>query len=386
MGRSSATTRPSAGGAGRTILLVVGGANQGAEVLYALGRTHQRAWVLPLSADAARLARSRWCRGIARRPGGDPEDDLRPAIAQAIRSTGATHVIPSTVEAAMTVSDMGDSLGPARPYPSPSAAMLRRLDDKAKFSALARAIGLPVVDSVIAHDEESARAHGLEYPVVLKPVDCSGGIGIRYCAAKEELDTALADWARYPQLVERYVPGSDVHLTFLSSEGEIVAWEAHEPHPCGAIGYAACRFYRDDRAIEVARELARALAYTGMANLDFRRDDTGALVLLECNPRLYRRIGLAAKAGVNFIEIGLDLADGAPLGGTPVSPGDRVVCSPTVLPALLRQRHLHGLGRSAIADAVGFVSSDPLLVAAHLARNLTRSLRRINRRHAATGR
>lgn len=373
--------------AGRTVLLVAGGLHHGTEILYALGRARQRAWLLPLSSESMALTRSRWCAGTARGLGAAPGPDLRRAILQAIRETAATHVVASTVSSAIVVSDMLGELGPTRAFPTPTGDVLRRLDDKAAFSTLARALQLPIVPSVCAGDEARARAHGLDYPVVLKPVDCSGGIGIRHCTSHQMLESELAKWPAYPQLIERYVPGTDVHLTFLSSEGEIVAWEAHEPHPSEKVGYRACRFYQDEQALAVGRELARALRYTGMANLDFRRDDSGQLWLLECNPRLYRRIGLAAMAGVNFLQIGLDLADGLWQGAPAVSVRERVVCSPTALPLLVRRGRpgVQEIGSSAVGDALGFFLSDPLLAADQLRRSVSRTLgwRRADRRAPA---
>lgn len=361
--------------AGRTILLIAGGLHHGTEILYALGRTRQRAWLLPLSSESIALTRSRWCAGIA--PGVDapPGPDLRGAIRRAVRGTGATHIVASTVASAVVVSEMLGELGSTKAFPAPTGDLIRRLDDKAAFSTLARTLHLPMVQNVSVDDEAGARAHGLDYPIVLKPVDCSAGMGIRYCTSHDMLEFELGKWPTYPQLIERFVPGRDVHLTFLSSEGEIVAWEAHEPHPSEEVGYGACHFYRDEQALAVGRQLAGALRYTGMANLDFRRDESGELWLLECNPRLYRRIGLAAMAGVNFLQIGLDLADGLCPDAPPISVRDQVVCNPTALPLLVR-RGMHDVGPSAVGDALGFLLSDPLLAAGELRRSVTRTLQR----------
>lgn len=346
----------------RNVLLVVENARSGIETLYALGQIGQRAWVLPLSSACKPLASSRWCVGFAPCTPPTRGEDLKSAIARAVESTHATHIIPDLVTSFLALSEMAGELGSAIAFPTPPPGLLRELDNKASFSLMARAFDLPIVESKIAIDEADAKSHCLSYPVVLKPLDSLAGIGIRYCADEESLETELSKWPAYPQLVERYVPGNDVHLSFLSSDGELVAWEVHEPHSCDAIRYRACRFYRDEQALEVGLELARALKYTGIANLDFRRDSSGKLWLLECNPRLYGRMAMAAKAGVNFIEIGLDLADGVDFG-KPVAVREQVVYSPLALPSLLRQGHASELVPSAIAGAIGIALSDPMLTA-----------------------
>lgn len=346
----------------RNILLIVENARSGIEALCALGQIGQRAWVLPLSSRCEPLASSRWCVGFAPCTSPKRGEDLKSAIARAVESTHATHIIPDLVPSFVALSDMTGELGAAIAFPTAPPGLLRELDIKASFSLMARAFNLPIAESKIAIDEVDAKSHCLSYPVVLKPVDSVGGIGIRYCADEESLETELSKWRAYPQMVERYIPGSDVHLTFLSSDGELVAWEAHEPHSSDAIRYRACRFYRDEQALEIGLELARALKYTGIANLDFRRDSSGKLWLLECNPRLFGRMALAAKAGVNFIEMGLDLADGLD-SGKPVAVREQVVYSPLALPSLLRRGHASELVPSAIAGAIGIALSDPMLTA-----------------------
>jgi hypothetical protein len=219
-----------------------------------------------------------------------------------------------------------------------------------------------VAESVSVRDAEAAKHHHLGYPVVLKPVEGAGGIGIRYCRCEADLEALFSKWPSIPQMIERYVPGTDVHLTFLSKEGEIVASEVHEPSASQAVRYRACRFYRDDQVLEIGRTLAGALRYTGIANLDFRRDRSGNVWLLECNPRLYRRVGLAAKAGVNFIDLGLDIADGHGATLKPLMAREQVVCNPLAVAALIRRGLGPGLSPRAIAGAVGMVLSDPALV------------------------
>lgn len=67
----------------------------------------------------------------------------------------------------------------------------------------------------------------------------------------------LEEWPSYPQVLQRYVPGSDVHFSFLANRGEIVAWEAHEPLASAAVAPGrGFRFLHDDRLVDIGRRLA----------------------------------------------------------------------------------------------------------------------------------
>jgi predicted ATP-grasp superfamily ATP-dependent carboligase len=304
------------------------------------------------------LARSRWCSGIV-------ESDLMQAdpgaaIRQAVSDTEATHVVPDTVSAFVATADVAPALAPTLPFPSPSPALLRVLDNKYHFGRLARTCGLPIVDHVLVTDANPVGDHGLGYPVLVKPLETAGGEGIRLCRTAEDLARVLAASPRGPQLVERYVAGGDVHFTFLADHGELVAWEAHEPNPSARLGYRACRFFDDAQALAIGRSLADATEYCGVANLDFRRDGAGRLWLLECNPRLYDRLGVATKAGVNFVGVGLDLADGRRPRRPVFVPHDRVVYSPFALGAAIRALRPSDAGL-ALTSAVEYAVSDPSL-------------------------
>jgi predicted ATP-grasp superfamily ATP-dependent carboligase len=268
-------------------------------------------------------------------------------------------VVPDTVAAFAATAEVAPALAPALRFPSAPSALLRLLDNKYQFGRLARTCGLPMVDHVLVTDGKPVGNHGLGYPVLVKPLEAAGGEGIRICRTAADLARVLAD-SPGPRLVERYVAGGDMSFTFLADHGELLAWEAHEPHPSVRLGYRSCRFFDDSEALAIGRSLAGATGYRGLASLDFRRDGAGRLWLLECNPRLFDRLGVAAKAGVNFVEVGLDLADGR----RPLRPvfvrQDRVVYSPFALGAALRAVRPPDIGR-ALTSAVDYALSDPAL-------------------------
>jgi len=349
----------------------------GIQALYALGCSRQRAWLLTSRATGRSLTHSRWCVGVAKIEPRRLETDLPGAIADAAYESDATHVVADEVRPFLALAELREKLTPAVAFPSPSAVQIHALDNKATFKALGTAIGLPIAESVVINAEKDVAHHGIRYPIVIKPADSSGGSGVRYCTSEADLETEISKWPSYPQLVERYIQGTDVHLTFLADRGELLAWEIHEPHSSESLRYRACRFFHDDQALKVGRDLAGAIGYTGIANLDFRRDKHGRLWLLECNPRLYLRLGLAAKAGVNFLSLGLDLADGT-RPRSPVAAHEGVVYNPLVLPVFLRPSRWRELIKPATVGAAPIGLSDPALVA-YLALRWVRRATRSNR-------
>jgi hypothetical protein len=110
-------------------------------------------------------------------------------------------------------------------------------------------------------------------------------------------------------LVQAYVPGRDGGHNILARNGRVLLslTQRRTPEAHGV-------FLHDPDAEEIGRRLAAAVGYTGIANIDTRRDErTGELLALECNPRCWDSLYLAHWAGWNFIAAGLECASGRPI-------------------------------------------------------------------------
>ena len=111
--------------------------------------------------------------------------------------------------------------------------------DKADFKALCREVGAPIADDYFLSDElTDEELDGVQFPVVVKPVDLSGNRGITYCYNKDELVSAY----RYAQsvskisskiVVERMLHGKEWYSYYALAEGEIrqICLNAMEAEP-----------------------------------------------------------------------------------------------------------------------------------------------------------
>jgi len=290
----------------RTVLVVSENHGLTAVALRVLGRSRQPAWIFAPN-PATVPARSRWRAGVVR----PRAADAGAAIVEAARIAGATHVIPDDVAAFAAVAEVATELAPAVPFPSNSAADLLRLDDKVAFTELASSLDLPVAPTHVVRSADEAAEQPFGYPILIKPARDAAGAGQRRCQRPADLAALLPSWPARPRLIQPLIPGRDVHLGFVADHGELIAWEIREPVSLHDATPGVFRILHDDEALDIARSLAKGTAYHGIGNLDFRRDaTTGRLCLLECNPRLYFTMDLAARAGADLLAVGLDLADG----------------------------------------------------------------------------
>lgn len=345
-------------GRARRILLVSDAERLGLEALQTLGLSGQRCWVLAPACQRSLLARSRWCRGFVELAGERFTSDDGAAVVQAAAAIGATHIVPTGMAAFLAVARVREGLAPARSFPSPSEATLATLDDKWAFFRLASGLGLPVPETVRLERAADAESHGLDHPVIVKPLDQGGGVGLQRCTDPSQLRAAVDSWPSFPQLLQRWVDGDDVHLTLLADRGDVVAWEMREPCP-PPLGTRAFRFICDQQVLDVGYRLVAELGYTGIANLDFRRDEQSQPWLLECNPRLYATATLPARAGANLVALGLDLADGRRPRST-VVPREGVVYQRKAVPFVVRRPLTHRPVASPLARVIGWSMSDPL--------------------------
>jgi predicted ATP-grasp superfamily ATP-dependent carboligase len=141
------------------------------------------------------------------------------------------------------------------------------------------------------------------------------------------------------------IPGHDVDISVLANRGEIVAFTIQRDEAPDK----KC-FVVDERLRAAAAEIVRATQFHGLAHFDMRVDaDSGAVYAIECNPRVWGSLPFSVWAGVNFIQLGCQLALGGRPNVTPVPTGQvwhQGVAPRRMLRALLQ-------GRTAPADMTG---------------------------------
>jgi predicted ATP-grasp superfamily ATP-dependent carboligase len=195
--------------------------------------------------------------------------------------------------------------------------------DKAKTVQAARAVGVPVPESVLEVPSDLDEvADRLGYPVVVKPRHGSGRVGVAVCYSRDDLRNAYRKTVERhgPTILQEFIPYGEERgvYTLYDSDGQLVRvtvqrrLRSHPPEG-GASTYRET--VEDPELVELADRLLTSLGWRdGVAMVEFRTDPrTGSPVLMEVNPRLWGSLALSVFAGVDFPYLLSQLALGKPV-------------------------------------------------------------------------
>jgi predicted ATP-grasp superfamily ATP-dependent carboligase len=259
-------------------------------------------------------------------------DGLR-LLQRYVRANAIDLVIPGDLHATLGLSKLADADLPR--FPVANHSVLQRLHDKWTFHQLLTRAGLPSPRTELLDADSPPR----ELPIILKPTGSEGGEGIYICESAAQLAQLCASDAvsgrRY--IAQQLIIGHDVDVSVLAEHGRIVAYTIQHTET-----HDVKRFMLDDHMLEVAEAIVQVTQFHGLAHFDMRIDgQTGELYVLECNPRVWGSLMYSVWAGVNFIDLGCQLALGRRLPNS-VPPTERVwhqgVAPRRMLKALLQGR------------------------------------------------
>ena len=212
------------------------------------------------------------------------------------------------------------------------ATLVEDLLDKAQFQDLARRHGLPVPPARQFHPVAVEPDHlDLAFPVVIKPLTrlerWNEVFGLRKALEVKDVDALRALWpqlldAGVDLLAQQLIPGAEAQIEsyhcYVDRRGSIAGEFTGRKIRTHPLAYGHTTALEITAAADVrrqGRDIVERLGLTGVAKLDFKRDQAGALHLLEINPRFTLWHHPAAVAGVNIPA--LVYAD---LTGTPRPP------------------------------------------------------------------
>jgi predicted ATP-grasp superfamily ATP-dependent carboligase len=255
---------------------------------------------------AHRLASSRFCtRFIAAASlGASPDPDR---AWHEIDAAASAHDIDLVVPGDGRAVRLMSQLRPLRTqsFPVPGCAAFDRLNDKWRFGELCRALGVrhPPVrlfqDRKMLH-QELVRGT-LERPIVVKPVDRSGGHGVHIITS--EADIQIATRLDYlPILAQTHVDGDDICLSAFCRAGRIEAHVIYQKRR------GDCIITSSPELLDLGARILAHESYDGVANFDARLDRSGRIHLLECNPRFWFTMERTLLAGLNFVALAGDAA------------------------------------------------------------------------------
>ena len=184
------------------------------------------------------------------------------------------------------------------------------LDRKDELAELAETIGVAHPKTVIPEGVEDAvqKARSLSFPIVIKPVDNSGSLGIRFLDDPAEFKSAYREIHRvYPcPIIQEQIPqeGQAVAGAFLRWDSERKAGFAYRrlrEYPLDGGPSTLRESIRDESILEAGWQLLEAVDWSGVAMVEFKIDPrTETPMLIEVNPRLWGSLHLPVHADVDF--------------------------------------------------------------------------------------
>ena len=236
------------------------------------------------------------------------------AVVEFVRAYPTRVIIPGgdpTIAALVTqrrlLSELGCVLALAPDGP------LEIANDKARTLEVARQLGIAQPLSVPVHSvlDLSRAIAELGFPFVLKPTVSWTGRSAARVVPVEVVDRAeadrvtegfLADGAAV--LAQQWASGRREGVTFLVSDGEVLASFGHAEHrTTPALGGASVVRESVVLAADIldpAVRLVKAIGLDGICEVEFRRDGAGRPLLMEVNARPAGTMENAILAGIDF--------------------------------------------------------------------------------------
>ncbi|NUP09095.1 MAG: hypothetical protein HOW73_23845 [Polyangiaceae bacterium] len=300
------------------ILVLDADSNAGLAVVQSLGAAGYHCIVGGASKEGAAFT-SRYVAESVLYP--DPMTDaaaFKAWITSWVRERDVALVIPVTERTLVPLHEMRGELDVVKRVAMPSKATLDRVLDKEQLRELAARLEIPVPASAIvtsARDLADDRIdewlrEGAAVVKTIKSKVWNGQAAKQFpvivVRSRDELVRAVVERVEHvPVQVQQWVPGRGLGVELLARDGEILMSIAHErlhelPLTGGGSTYRRTIPMPAD-LLEDARKLTRALAYDGVAMVEFRGDETtGRRWLVEINARFWGSLPLAVFAGADF--------------------------------------------------------------------------------------
>jgi len=277
-------------------------------------------------------ALSRYCAERTTLP--EAEGALVPALA-ALGGAGEKPVLFPAGRRMLDIVARHGALADRLDYLVSPAATLDAADDKGRVRDLARTLGIRVPETrfLSAYESLDRLAEAVRYPCIVKYRN-GEALGLhsqdRYAIAADEAAFLRAyvrmDAIQPDPLAQDYLPGQDVGIAVVADRDhrvvDFLCYESLRTYPPEGGPTCLCRTLFDRGLLRSAAALIKALGFTGVAMLDFRRSG-GEDYLLEINPRLWGSASLCNVAGSGFFQSYVLAAQGKaePLDVERCSPG-----------------------------------------------------------------
>ncbi len=277
---------------------------------------------------------SRWCLQVHVQPAAEPVAAGAAWLVELDQHHAFTLVVPTTEASLRWLRSLPESHPVRRKAVLPSDAALDAALDKSATSAIARELGLPVprareLAQCATGELPADLPPPQSYPVVLKPARSKvvidgrlASMAVAIMHSEEARRVTLSTWLPHTPVQEQdWVPGRGVGVEVLYENGRMAWHFVHERLHEWPLTGGASTLRRaggpEPELVEMTRRLLDRLQWHGVAMVEWRRDRSGTLHLMEINPRLWGSLPLTIAAGVDMPRGLLALARGDTLAPSP---------------------------------------------------------------------
>lgn len=217
-------------------------------------------------------------------------------------------VLPVTDMSLRHVLEMAAGNSDLRLFPMPPGRSIAIVQEKGAFLELAAKAGVRVPETQSVQGRKVNEWS--KFPAVVKEARADGAAGreklaAQYATTPSELNAVLKNLpVDVPFLVQERVAGEGVGVFCLCKNGEPIASFAHrrllEKPPSGGVSVLSESIPLEEAPVRESHLLLKALNWTGVAMVEFKRTADNQFVLMEINPRFWGTLQLSIASGVDF--------------------------------------------------------------------------------------
>lgn len=293
------------------------------------------------SEDDALAATSKHCAVFFRIPDSRADAvEFRSEVMRLAREWKPDFLFPMTDLTMQVLERDLPALGALTRIPLPTPESLARVNDKHSLLELAAELGLNVPESLVIPafqhrtQEDTQKIKRFRFPAVLKQRSTEASLDGTFIRtpvyypknADEALShvsvSTLGQEASIPFLLQSRIVGPGVGVFALMRDGEPLALFCHrrilEKPPSGGPSVLSEAIAESEAPVDDALKLLRALRWTGMAMVEFKRDESGKFYLMEINPRFWGSLQLAIDSERDFPRLLCEVFS-SQIGSTPES-------------------------------------------------------------------
>lgn len=231
------------------------------------------------------------------------EDDFHHHLTEKIEETQADLVLPVGDVAVRVLSTLKSDLeGKVYLPPLPKLDTYYQLERKDQLADLLSLNDFPNAQTWLLDTIDVNKLEEYQFPLLLKPINGSSGLGIKKINNKKSLAQVLSRIEKEKYILQEIIAGQDIGCSILAVDGDIKAHTIQKVLGHKGFGVAtAIRFIENDTVLEQTRRLVELTGYSGVAHLDYRLDERdGQPKLVDFNARFWFSLLGSKAAGVDF--------------------------------------------------------------------------------------